>query len=128
MKAVIDWFNGSGRACDADGKEVKAYWTTGATAMIGTSYVGTLPIGAASLGVEGLKAIVPIAGVSSYYDHRRSYGAIINSFPMTGTDPDTLFDNILSRKYPEACAPMRARTRPIGVPATTAPSGRIGTT
>ena len=72
--------------------------------MIGTSYVGTLPIGAATLGVEGLKAIVPIAGVSSYYDHRRSYGAVINSFPMIGTDADTLFDNILSRKYPEACA------------------------
>ena len=109
MKAVIDWFNGIGRAWDADGREVKAYWTTGATAMIGTSYVGTLPIGAASLGVAGLKAIVPIAGVSSYYDHRRSYGAVINSFPMTGTDPDTLFDNILSRKNPEACAWMRAR-------------------
>jgi X-Pro dipeptidyl-peptidase len=109
MKAVIDWFNGTGLAWDADGREVKAYWTTGATAMIGTSYVGTLPIGAASIGVAGLKAIVPIAGVSSYYDHRRSYGAVINSFPMTGTDPDTLFDNILSRKNPEACAWMRAR-------------------
>ena len=109
MKAVIDWFNGKGRAFDVDGQEVKAYWTTGATTMIGTSYVGTLPIGAASLGVDGLKAIVPIAGVSSYYDHRRSYGAVINSFPMTGTDPDTLFDNILSRKNPEACAWMRAR-------------------
>jgi X-Pro dipeptidyl-peptidase len=109
MKAVIDWFNGQGRAFDADGREVNAYWTTGATAMIGTSYVGTLPIGAASLGVTGLKAIVPIAGVSSYYDHRRSYGAVINSFPMTGTDPDTLFDNILSRKYPEACKWMRER-------------------
>jgi X-Pro dipeptidyl-peptidase len=107
IKAVIDWFNGKGRAFDADGKDVQATWTTGATTMIGTSYVGTLPIGAASLGVEGLKAIVPIAGVSSYYDHRRSYGAVINSFPMTGTDPDTLFDNILSRKYPEACAYTR---------------------
>ena len=107
IKAVIDWFNGKGRAFDADGHEAKATWTTGATAMIGTSYVGTLPIGAASLGVDGLKAIVPIAGVSSYYDHRRSYGAVINSYPMTGTDPDTLFDNILSRKYPEACAYTR---------------------
>ncbi len=77
MKAVINWFNGRGRAFDADGKEVTAFWTTGATAMIGTSYVGTLPIGAASLGVAGLKAIVPIAGVSSYYDHRRSYGSVI---------------------------------------------------
>lgn len=109
VKAVIDWFNGRGRAFDADGAEAKAFWTTGATGMIGTSYVGTLPIGAAALGVDGLKAIVPIAGVSSYYDHRRSYGAVINSYPMTGTDPDTLFDNILSRKYPEACAWMRAR-------------------
>jgi len=109
MKAVIEWFNGKGRAFDVDGKEVKAFWTTGATAMIGTSYVGTLPIGAASLGVEGLKAIVPIAGVSSYYDHRRSSGTVINSFPMIGTDADTLFDNILSRKSPEACKYMRAR-------------------
>ena len=109
MKAVIDWFNGKGRAFDAEGSPVTAFWTTGATAMIGTSYVGTLPIGAASLGVEGLRAIVPIAGVSSYYDHRRSYGAVINSFPMTGTDPDTLFDNILSRKYPDACARVRER-------------------
>ena len=109
IKAVIDWFNGKGRAFDGDGKEVKAYWTTGNTSMIGTSYVGTLPIGAASLGVEGLKAIVPIAGVSSYYDHRRSYGLVINSFPMTGTDPDTLFDNILSRSAPEACTWMRDR-------------------
>jgi X-Pro dipeptidyl-peptidase len=109
MKAVIDWFNGAGKAYDVDGKAVTAYWTTGATAMIGTSYVGTLPIGTASLGVAGLKAIVPIAGVSSYYDHRRSYGTVINSFPMIGTDADTLFDNILSRKHPEACAATRAR-------------------
>ena len=109
MKAVIDWFNGKGRAYDVDGKQLTAYWTTGATGMIGTSYVGTLPIGAASLGVDGLKAIVPIAGVSSYYDHRRSYGTVINSFPRIGTDADTLFDNILSRQHPEACAWMRER-------------------
>jgi X-Pro dipeptidyl-peptidase len=109
MKAVIDWFNGAGRAYDIEGKPATAYWTTGATAMIGTSYGGTLPIGAASLGVDGLKAIVPIAGVSSYYDHRRSYGTVINSFPTIGTDADTLFDNILTRRYPEACAGMRER-------------------
>jgi X-Pro dipeptidyl-peptidase len=109
MKAVIDWFNGRGTAYDVEGKTVSAYWTTGATTMIGTSYVGTLPIGAASLGVDGLKAIVPIAGVSSYYDHRRSQGTVINSFPTIGTDADTLFDNILSRQHPEACAHMKER-------------------
>jgi X-Pro dipeptidyl-peptidase len=107
IKALIDWFNGKGKGYDADGREVSAYWTTGATAMIGTSYVGTLPIGAAALGVEGLKAIVPIAGVSSYYDHRRSYGTVINSYPQAGTDADTLFDNVLSRQHPEACAHVR---------------------
>ena len=106
-KAAIDWFNGRARAFDADGREVKAAWTTGATAMIGTSYDGTLPIGAASLGVDGLRAIVPIAGVSSYYDHRRSYGTVINSYPGMGTDADTLFDNVLSRKHPDVCAYMR---------------------
>lgn len=107
MKAVIDWFNGRGHAYDMNGNEVTAYWTTGATTMIGVSYDGTLPYAAASTGVDGLKSIVPIAGVSSYYDHRRSYGHIMMSNPTLGTDPDTLFDNILSRKYPEVCAYMR---------------------
>jgi X-Pro dipeptidyl-peptidase len=109
IKAAIDWFNGKGKGFDETGAPVQATWTTGATTMIGTSYDGTLPIGAATLGVDGLKAIVPIAGVSSYYDHRRSYGLVINSNPQVGTDADTLFDNILSRKYPEACAAARER-------------------
>jgi X-Pro dipeptidyl-peptidase len=107
MQAVIDWFNGNGTGYDQDGNVVTAYWTTGATAMIGTSYDGTLPLAAAATGVEGLKAIVPVAAVSSYYDHRRSYGTVINSNPTIGTDADTLFDNILTRRQPEACAFMR---------------------
>jgi X-Pro dipeptidyl-peptidase len=107
MKAVIDWLNGRATGYDEAGGEVTAYWTTGNTAMIGTSYDGTLPLAAASTGVNGLKAIVPVAGVSSYYDHRRSYGTVINSNPTIGTDADTLFDNILTRRQPEACAFMR---------------------
>jgi X-Pro dipeptidyl-peptidase len=107
MKAVIDWLNGRGVGFDEAGSEVTAWWTTGATAMIGTSYDGTLPLAAAATGVDGLKAIVPIAAVSSYYDHRRSYGTVINSNPTIGTDADTLFDNILTRRQPEACAFMR---------------------
>ena len=107
MKAVIDWFNGNANGYDQNGAAVTAYWTTGATTMIGTSYDGTLPLAAASTGVEGLKAIVPVAGVSSYYDHRRSYGTVINSNPTIGTDADTLFDNILTRRHPQACAFMR---------------------
>lgn len=109
IKAVIDWLNGRGAGFDQDGNAATASWTTGATAMIGTSYDGTLPLAAASTGVDGLKAIVPVAAVSSYYDHRRSYGTVINSNPTIGTDADTLFDNILTRRQPEACAFMRER-------------------
>jgi X-Pro dipeptidyl-peptidase len=99
MKAVIDWFNGSGRAFDQNNNPVDAYWTTGATSMIGTSYDGTLPIGAATLGVAGLKAIVPIAGVTSYYEHRRSNGGV-----STIGDSDSLFVNVLTRRNPEVCS------------------------
>jgi X-Pro dipeptidyl-peptidase len=98
MKAVIDWFNGRGQAWDAAGNPQEAYWTTGNTAMIGVSYDGTLPINAAVTGVDGLKAIVPIAGVSSYYDHRRSHGAV----SVIG-DSDSLMVNVLTRTYPERC-------------------------
>jgi X-Pro dipeptidyl-peptidase len=109
MKAVIDWFNGIGTGRDQNNNIVHAYWTTGNTAMIGVSYDGTLPLAAASTGVAGLKAIVPIAGVSSYYDHRRSFGVVINSNPTIGTDADTLFDNILSRRFPGYCSYMRTQ-------------------
>jgi X-Pro dipeptidyl-peptidase len=98
MKAVIDWLNGRGVAYDQTNNPVEPYWTTGATTMIGTSYDGTLPIGAATLGVEGLKAIVPIAGVTSYYEHRRSNGGV-----STIGDSDSLFVNVLSRRNPEVC-------------------------
>jgi X-Pro dipeptidyl-peptidase len=33
---------------------------------------------------------------------------VIHSNPTKGTDADTLFDNILTRKHPEVCAYMRA--------------------
>jgi X-Pro dipeptidyl-peptidase len=98
MKAVIDWFNGQGTAYDQNNNPVDPYWTTGATTMIGTSYDGTLPIGAATLGVAGLKAIVPIAGVTSYYEHRRSNGGV-----STIGDSDSLFVNVLTRRNPQVC-------------------------
>jgi X-Pro dipeptidyl-peptidase len=103
MKAVIDWFNGRGTAYDQNNNPVDPYWTTGATTMIGTSYDGTLPIGAATLGVQGLKAIVPIAGVTSYYEHRRSNGGV-----STIGDSDSLFVNVLTRRNPEVCSYLQA--------------------
>ena len=73
MKAVIDWFNGRGKAYDVDGKAVdrvldhrcddddRDVVRRHAADRRGQLWAST-----------GLKAIVPIAGVSSYYDHRRS--------------------------------------------------------
>ena len=71
---VIDWLNGRNTAHTADGRPVTATWTTGAVGMIGKSYDGTLANGVAATGVEGLKTIVPISAISSWYDYTRSGG------------------------------------------------------
>lgn len=72
--AVIDWLNGRNTAHTGDGDAVRATWTTGAVGMIGKSYDGTLANGVAATGVRGLKTIVPISAISSWYDYSRSGG------------------------------------------------------
>ncbi|MDX6263514.1 MAG: X-Pro dipeptidyl-peptidase [Kribbellaceae bacterium] len=72
--AVIDWLNGRNTAEALDGTPVKADWTTGSVGMIGKSYDGTLANGVAATGVRGLKTIVPISAISSWYDYSRSGG------------------------------------------------------
>ncbi|MER6511071.1 Xaa-Pro dipeptidyl-peptidase [Nonomuraea sp. NPDC001636] len=77
-KAVIDWLNGRAKAVRADGTPAVADWTTGAAAMIGKSYDGTLANAVAATGVEGLKTIVPISAISSWYKYQRSNGVVYN--------------------------------------------------
>ncbi len=72
--AVIDWLNGRNTAHSLDGSPVTASWTTGAVGMVGKSYDGTLANGVAATGVAGLKTIVPISAISSWYDYTRSGG------------------------------------------------------
>ena len=72
--AVIDWLNGRNTAKSLDGTPVTADWTTGAVGIIGKSYDGTLANGVAATGVDGLKTIVPISAISSWYDYTRSGG------------------------------------------------------
>ena len=74
IKAVIDWLNGRAKAVDLDGKPVKAHWSNGDAALIGKSYDGTLAQGVAATGVKGLKTIVPVSAISSWYDYDRSQG------------------------------------------------------
>src|SRR5947207_1334490 len=76
-KAVVDWLNGRARGWAPDGTPVTATWSTGNVGMIGQSYDGTLPNMAAATGVKGLKAIVPIAGISSWYDYYRANGGVL---------------------------------------------------
>ncbi|REL24644.1 Xaa-Pro dipeptidyl-peptidase [Rhodohalobacter sp. SW132] len=97
-KAVIDWLNGRANGYTTpDGDEkVEAYWATGAVGMTGTSYNGTLPLAAATTGVEGLKAIIPIAPNTSYYHYYRSNGLIRSPGGYLGEDIDVLYDFIHS--------------------------------
>ncbi len=97
-KAVIDWLNGRAKAYTTpDGyEEVEAYWTTGKVGMIGTSYGGTLALAAATTGVEGLEAIVPIAPNTSYYHYFRANGLIVHPYGYLGEDIDFLYDFVHS--------------------------------
>jgi X-Pro dipeptidyl-peptidase len=97
-KAVIDWLNGRARGfTTAEGdEEVEAFWSTGKVGMTGTSYGGTLPIAAATTGVEGLEAIIPIAPNTSYYHYYRSNGLVRSPGGWPGEDVDVLYDFINS--------------------------------
>ncbi|KAB5489975.1 Xaa-Pro dipeptidyl-peptidase [Flagellimonas hadalis] len=97
-KAVIDWLCGRAKGyTERDGNtEVKAYWSTGKVGMTGTSYNGTLPLAAATTGVEGLEAIIPIAPNTSYYHYYRSNGLVRSPGGYLGEDIDVLYDFIHS--------------------------------
>jgi len=97
-KAVIEWLTHKARGfTTAHGmEEVKAYWSTGKVGMTGTSYNGTLPLAAATTGVEGLEAIIPIAPNTSYYHYYRSHGLIRHPGGYIGEDIDCLYDFIHS--------------------------------
>ncbi|MBI6116234.1 Xaa-Pro dipeptidyl-peptidase [Salegentibacter maritimus] len=97
-KAVIDWLNGraKGYKTPYGDEEVEAYWTTGKVGMTGTSYNGTIPLAAATTGVEGLEAIIPIAPNTSYYHYYRSNGLVRSPGGYLGEDVDVLYNFIHS--------------------------------
>lgn len=97
-KAVIDWLCGRAKGFTTiDGDEqVHATWCTGKVGMTGTSYNGTIPLAAATTGVEGLEAIIPVAPNTSYYHYYRSHGLIRHPGGWMGEDIDVLYDFIHS--------------------------------
>lgn len=97
-KAVIDWLNGRAKGFTTiDGQtEIKATWCTGKVGMTGTSYNGTIPVAAATTGVKGLEAIIPVAPNTSYYHYYRSNGLVRHPGGWLGEDVDSLYDFIHS--------------------------------
>jgi len=97
-KAVIDWLCGRAKGyTEREGdEEVEAFWSTGKVGMTGTSYNGTIPVAAATTGVEGLEAIIPIAPLTSYYHYYRSNGLIQSPGGWKGEDIDVIYDFIHS--------------------------------
>ena len=103
--------------------------------MTGTSYNGTLPLAAATTGVDGLEAIIPIAPNTSYYHYYRSNGLVRHPGGYMGEDIDVLYDFINSgdperREYCNCEVrdeEMRQELRPRA-PATTTTSGPGATT
>ena len=101
-KAVINWLNGraNGYTTRVGNEKVEAYWSTGKVGMTGTSYNGTLPLAAATTGVEGLEVIIPVAPNTSYYHYYRSNGLVRHPGGYEGEDIDVLYDFIHSG-FPE---------------------------
>lgn len=97
-KAVIEWLGGKDNGYTSpDGTEkIHAFWSNGRVGMTGTSYNGTLPLAAATTGVEALKVIIPIAPNTSSYHYYRSHGLVRSPGGYLGEDIDVLYDFIHS--------------------------------
>ena len=96
--AVIEWLAGKeiGYKDRTGDEKVHAFWSTGNVGMTGTSYNGTLPLAAATTGVDALKAIIPVAPNTSYYHYYRSNGLVRSPGGYLGEDIDVLYEFIHS--------------------------------
>ncbi|MFD3615516.1 Xaa-Pro dipeptidyl-peptidase [Streptomyces sp. NPDC058676] len=105
-KAVVDWLNGRARAYTSrtGTTTAKATWTNGRTGMIGKSWDGTIANGVATTGVKGLKTIVPISAISTWYDYYFSKGA-----PLYDSGPDWLSDYVDSPDARAKCAAVQQK-------------------
>ncbi|QNS03123.1 Xaa-Pro dipeptidyl-peptidase [Streptomyces xanthii] len=105
-KAVVDWLNGraTGYTTRTGTERARADWSNGRTGMIGKSYDGTIANGVAATGVEGLETIVPIGGISSWYDYYFQQGA-----PLYDSGPEWLSDYVESPEARTRCAAVQKR-------------------
>ncbi|MFE2558850.1 Xaa-Pro dipeptidyl-peptidase [Streptomyces sp. NPDC059352] len=106
-KAVVDWLNGRAHGYTTrtgTGRAAATGWSTGNVGMIGKSWDGTIANGVAATGVEGLKTIVPIGAISSWYDYFHSQGA-----PLYNANPSWLSDYVNSPDARARCGAVQDR-------------------
>ncbi|MGH4028575.1 Xaa-Pro dipeptidyl-peptidase [Actinomycetota bacterium Odt1-20B] len=106
-KAVVDWLNGRAKGYTSRTGTARATatgWTDGSTGMIGKSYDGTVANGVAATGVKGLKTIVPIGAISSWYDYYFAQGA-----PLYDGGPDGLANAVESPEARARCGAVQKR-------------------
>jgi X-Pro dipeptidyl-peptidase len=105
-KAVVDWLNGRGRGYTTRTGDTpaRASWSNGNTGMIGKSWDGTVANGTAATGVEGLRTIVPIGAISSWYDYYFQQGA-----DLYRGGPDNLAGYVESKEAAARCKPVKDR-------------------
>ena len=74
--SVIEWLTGKRNAYSDPAGElrVEADWCSGKIGMTGRSYAGAMAFELASMGLEGLETVVPVAGPASWYDYANSQG------------------------------------------------------
>ena len=67
--AVVEWIHGDSKAyTDRSRKEtVSADWSNGKIGMTGSGYAGAVQYELAGRGVKGLKTVVPVDGITSWY-------------------------------------------------------------
>ncbi|WP_137291812.1 CocE/NonD family hydrolase [Nocardioides dongxiaopingii] len=107
--ALVDWLNGRTTARTASGRLVRARgWSTGNVGMTGASYDGTLPNMAAATGVAGLRAIVPLSAISSWYHYYRQAGLVVAPGGYQGEDADVLARFDYTRRDRRICRPVIA--------------------
>ena len=81
VKSVIEWFDGDAVGYTSkDGlTTTKADWCSGNVGMYGISYVGTVQIGVATMGIDNLKTVIPCNAISNWYEYPYQKGGCINS-------------------------------------------------
>ncbi|MFN2593298.1 MAG: CocE/NonD family hydrolase [Actinomycetota bacterium] len=118
--ATINWLNGKGAAFTADGTPVKATWSDGKVGMIGKSYDASVTNGAASTGVTGLKTIVPISGISRWYDYHLNNGVqYVNAYETPAdfvfiTDETPASDQARKEQWVESTFAKNSTCQAIG--------------